>query len=250
MNLPDLDLLADAFSSPEWTGARGAECPNPARVWEAACGRLATRDLGEVADHAARCPRCAQELRAARRVAEQIGELAPFRAPQPRLHQLAERVGEVVSRAMAIGRQARSGAAAGTPAAWRPLAVTAAVAAAACVAVLLLLPAAPVLPPGLSQPRADVAAGIVPLLVPDGRRLPRDDFVLRWQELEGARYDVRVMTTDLDEIAVVTDLKATELRLGEELAGLAAGTTLLWQVEAYLPSGERVPSLTFRAQLE
>lgn len=228
---PDLDALADALTSPEWEGTSGAECPEPARLWEAACGRLTPRGLAEVADHAARCPGCARELAAARRAADQIGELAPLPAAPSTFRELVEKISDVVSRRLA----------------------TAAVlaAAAAAVAFLLLLPPSAVPPSALSRPREDVGAGIVRLLVPDGQALPRDDFVLRWQGPEGARYDVRVMTADLDEVAVVTDLTASELRLGEEeLAGLAAGTTLLWQVEAYLPNGERFPSPAFRARLE
>ena len=92
---------------------------------------------------------------------------------------------------------------------------------------------------------------MVRLLVADGQALPRARFALRWQGIEGARYDVRVMTRDLSEIAVVQDLSEPELVLDAAyFVDLERDTVLLWQVEAFLPEGERVPSRTQQVVLE
>jgi hypothetical protein len=88
---------------------------------------------------------------------------------------------------------------------------------------------------------------VVESLVPDAGALPRDAFRLRWAAgPEGARYRVRVTTEDLSVLATAADLSAPEFWVEAPLlSALPAGATVLWQVDAYLPDGERVTSRTF-----
>lgn len=75
----------------------------------------------------------------------------------------------------------------------------------------------------------------------------REMFRLRWTPAPaGSRYDVRVTTEDLRVIATASDLNAAEFMLESgQLAGLAPGARVLWQVDAVLPGGARVSSPTF-----
>jgi hypothetical protein len=81
--------------------------------------------------------------------------------------------------------------------------------------------------------------------------LPRANPVLKWTAIEGARYRVRVLTTDLDPIEEAEDVTDARFTLSEEVvARLPAGTRVLWQVEARLPDGTTVVSPTFGARLQ
>ncbi|AMY09085.1 hypothetical protein LuPra_02296 [Luteitalea pratensis] len=83
--------------------------------------------------------------------------------------------------------------------------------------------------------------------VPDAGALPREAFRLQWAAgPEGSRYRVRVTTEDLVVLATAADLAAAEFSVAAtQLSELPPGTTVLWQVDAYLPDGERVTSRTF-----
>ncbi|MCH9651387.1 MAG: hypothetical protein K0U98_24385 [Deltaproteobacteria bacterium] len=84
------------------------------------------------------------------------------------------------------------------------------------------------------------------------KSLPRDRAVLRWSSSspEGARYTLKVFRSNLDPILVLRDLKKPEALLPEsELNSVAEGERLLWQVEALLPNGRKVTSVTFFASL-
>lgn len=82
--------------------------------------------------------------------------------------------------------------------------------------------------------------------VPENVALPRDDFWLRWTPgPPGSRYSVTVTTPDLNPVAEVRDLDATEYRVPlERLNGLAPGTRLLWRVVANTPEGTAISSRT------
>lgn len=83
--------------------------------------------------------------------------------------------------------------------------------------------------------------------VPDAGALPREAFRLQWAPgPEGSRYRIRVTTEDLVVLATAADLAVPEFSVPPPLlATLPAGATVLWQVDAYLPDGERVTSRTF-----
>ena len=90
-------------------------------------------------------------------------------------------------------------------------------------------------------------AYVVQSRVPDAGTLPREAFRLHWAAgPEGSRYRIRVTTEDLTVLATAADLAAPEFIVASSvLASLPAGATVLWQVDAYLPDGERVTSATF-----
>jgi hypothetical protein len=88
-------------------------------------------------------------------------------------------------------------------------------------------------------------------LVPAETVMPRETFRLRWTPgPQGSRYDVRVTTEDLRELATAQDLTEPELVVERDrLAGLLPGARVLWQVDVRLPTGERVSSQTFVARV-
>jgi hypothetical protein len=77
--------------------------------------------------------------------------------------------------------------------------------------------------------------------------LPRDAFRLRWTPgPDGSRYQVRVMSENLQLLAAAADLTVPELVVAPAaLAALPAGAIVLWQIDVSLPSGERITSPTF-----
>ena len=88
-------------------------------------------------------------------------------------------------------------------------------------------------------------------LLPAGDRLSREQPVLRWTALDGARYRVRVLTPELDLLDEAEDLAAPEYRLPPDvLQRIPAGGRMLWQVEARVPGTAAVVSPTFSVQLE
>ena len=93
---------------------------------------------------------------------------------------------------------------------------------------------------------------VVESLVPADVALPRDGFRLRWTPgPEGSRYEVRLTTEDLRVLATAVGLAAPELVVEPaSLSSLPSGASVLWQVDASLPNGERVTSSTFITRLE
>ncbi len=225
--------------------APSGDCPNPERIWLAACCRLEPAELGEIVDHLVSCPRCANELGAAKQLAEEVGAVSRTSFLRELLDPLADYWRGFVQ---ADIWRADTGA-------WRRAPVLAAALVLLVVAPLgvelLDLSARPT-PVTASVHRIDRGpAGVLELLVEEAQALPRNDFLLRWRGPEGARYDLRVMSLDLDVIHTETDLDATESRLPvEKLAGLESGATLQWQLKAYLPDGRQLKSKTLRARLE
>lgn len=102
------------------------------------------------------------------------------------------------------------------------------------------------LPPGGDTLR-NGAAYVVEPAVSGEPTLPRDAFVLRWNEAPaGTRYQVRVTTDALEMVFTAADLTVPEVTVpAERLSGMPADTRILWQVAATLPSGETVESRTF-----
>lgn len=102
-----------------------------------------------------------------------------------------------------------------------------------------------------NQPTGDEfrssAGYVIESRVPDADALPRDAFRLRWAAApEGSRYRVRVTTEELVVLATAADLSTPEFHVAAPLLStLPSGATVLWQVDAYLPDGERVTSRTF-----
>jgi hypothetical protein len=99
----------------------------------------------------------------------------------------------------------------------------------------------------IREPEARSLRSLLPEAVP----LARDDFRLRWTAGEaGARYRVHVTTHDLDLLVEGRNLEHPEFLVPVgALEGVAAGGTVLWQVEAVAPDGSRMTSPTFLARI-
>lgn len=224
MNAPfwEDEKLREVFGTVSPDAAPTDACPSPDRLWSAVHGELEDADFREVTLHAIDCPTCTEAWRVAREVVKESG---PRESAEPEPH-------------------ARHGAGLG----WWGLAAAAAMLALVALTLELREPSTPTGP----EPayRSDVEEP-VRSLVPEGGTLARDEFVLRWEGPEGARYEVRVATEDLRVLATAEDLTEPEYRVPvERLEGLAPGSTIVWQVEAVLPDGSRWTSAGFVAELE
>ena len=81
--------------------------------------------------------------------------------------------------------------------------------------------------------------------------LPRTRFLLQWSPVaERSRYDLRVTTEDLQVLATATDLTGSQFIVpSTQLAAVPDGANVFWQVDASLPTGERITSTTFVVQV-
>jgi hypothetical protein len=93
---------------------------------------------------------------------------------------------------------------------------------------------------------------VVTSLVPGDTPLPRSEFLLQWTPAaEGSRYQIRVTAEDLQVVATATDLTATRFVVpSAQLTALPDGASVFWQVDALLPTGERITSTTFVARVK
>lgn len=129
---------------------------------------------------------------------------------------------------------------------WRWLAAAAAVVLTAGIGWQLMGPsrdAAPIY-------RGVESRSITSALRPEAT-LPRADPVLRWNGVPGARYRVRVLTSDLEVLETSAESEASEYRLSEDtVRRIAAGSYILWQVEGRIPGDAVIASPTFRVRLD
>ena len=217
----ELDRLRDAWRSLSVDAVEREDCPESARLWEAVRGELDGGELRQVIEHTATCPACAEDWRLAREVGE--GEVA-----QP-----------TVGTSTPVLRSWR----------WGALAAAAAVVAMVAVGVRWQEPAESVYRTGdtvVEAPRPTIES-----LLADEAVVTRDDCVLSWSEIAGARYRLRATAEDLfTVIAEVDDLAEPRYRVPESsLIDLPAGAELLWRVEARLADGEIVASETFTVRV-
>ncbi len=227
---PDLEALRRAFTAPDDINSaddvepsRG--CPEPERIWAAVHGELSAEETHDVIDHTAACPACAEDWRLAREVGRQTA---------------SEREGEEPvaggGRVLSMGHRFRR--------------VAAPLAALAAAAVLVLMIAPPSDSPAPPEFRAGESTAIRSLL-PADEPLARASCLLRWSEVEGARYSVVISDAQLAVIAQARDLTSPQFQVpAESLAQLTAGAELYWQVEAVLPDGSSRSSTTFVHRLE
>jgi hypothetical protein len=203
-----------AFAEPD-AAPDPASCPTPETLWSAVRGELPKERMAAVVDHVAACAACAEDWRLAAEIVRQEERAAAGPAKV-----IPGRFGQ-----------------------WRPLAAAAALAAGLLIAVGLYHTQQPPREPTYREARH---AGIRSLLA-EGQALPRQAAVLRWSPLAGASsYDVQVSTEDLRPVAAAKGQTATEYRIPESaLAGLPAGSRLLWQVDAVRADGTHENSPTF-----
>ena len=213
------ETLREAFRSLATDALPTDECPEPEKLWDGLAGKLPPDELRDVVDHTASCAACAESWRIGLEIeGEGIGE------------------SEV--------REERAASA-------RPWWSWAAVAA-------ILVGVVGISQIGERTERGELrnpsvsGSGIVSL-VGEETPLSTDACVLAWSlEAPGevARYEINVMTEDLRPVSDARNLESPSYRVPEsDLASLAPGTRLLWQVEAVLAEGGRVKSETFSVEL-
>ncbi|MBP7149075.1 MAG: hypothetical protein KBD01_16220 [Acidobacteria bacterium] len=209
MNTPADVALRAAWRERVDAGPEGA-CPDAAALWTSANGTAPAPQRDAVAEHAMRCPSCAEAWRLARALGD------------------GDRVGG--SRA-ARGRAARR---------WLATAAALVAASAALFVVLRQVPpGGPALrAPVIEPPRATIA---------DGAALPREAFRLAWSAgPAGTVYDVEVGTPGLRILDRAHALEQPEYTVpAKALAGLASGATVAWRVVATWPDGRTAASITF-----
>jgi hypothetical protein len=195
-------------------------CPSAEEYWAAAVGELPFERLQSLVDHGASCAECAEAWRI-------LGELRhepdvapgamPLHPPAPEGHR------PLMGRAFA------------------PLMITAIAAGALWVAFR----PAPIEPPSVERGNGSGSFHAESRPVQ-----PPGNAVLRWSEVPGATsYNVTVLTQDLVVVHRSVGLSSRELRLPEAVGQRAAGTGLLWNVDAVLPDGRTVASPTFEVRL-
>lgn len=216
------DDLREVFQGLPRKPVPGETCPAPETLWASARGELAPAENRALIDHTGRCPGCAEDWRLARSVARSLDRRAP-----------------ADDSASATERPRR-----GLVPRW--VAAAAAVLLAAAGVGVFLWQTTDREPVYRDEPRAAIVSQ-----VPEGEPLSRTDPTLRWSGPEGATYALVVTTERLEVLVREDGLTGTEHTLPEPVVdGLEPGTVLLWHVEATLPDGARVPSRTFRVQLE
>jgi len=87
--------------------------------------------------------------------------------------------------------------------------------------------------------------------LPQGAPLSRSQPVLRWTPVEGARYQVRVLTPELQVLVETGELTTPEYTLSPDvLQRIPPGGVFLSQVEGRIPGSAVVTSPTFSVRLE
>ncbi len=222
---PDTEALRRAFRQRP-ISSDPTELPSPARLWDALSGELKPHQRRELIEQTAASPELAEEWRLAQALQDEI-RAADERAP--------------------VSHPAFTRA---SPRPWQ-LALAALLLAAVGLWLLSDWQTEPG-PASGGEPIVRNSGGKkLSSLLPADALLSRQAPVLRWQGLEGARYDLRVSNLELVLLAEGRDFAEPRFELPAELFDqLPAGSEILWQVEAILPSGERLISETFVQRLQ
>ncbi|HET7200747.1 MAG TPA: hypothetical protein VFI80_08065 [Burkholderiales bacterium] len=216
----ELADLRRAFAHGPVTAPRPEICPSPETLWSAFHGELSPAEVRQIVDHTAVCPACAEDWRLALQMesaADEDEEEEPAPAPTPARDSYFGRLRAVVV---------------------APLAALAAT-------ILIAIGAQWGIWQSALVTRGAHDAGISMVSRP---ALPRNNFRLCWSPLPTAvSYD---LTVDTPEPIDITGLKASCYSVPPSaLEGLPAESELRWRVEAFLSTGRRVSSITFRSRL-
>jgi hypothetical protein len=217
--------LLEILSKVPLEGVATPDCPSPETIWDAASGTLSPERVESLGEHAAGCCACAVIWREAIVLTRAVASSPVVTLP---------------SRGSPSGRMTIH---------WPVITALAATILLGVVAICLSRVDAPLT--GAGAVHREPEARSIRSLLAESMPLARDDFRLRWTEgAAGARYRVQVTTADLDLLSEGRDLERAEFLVPvAALEGVAAGDTLLWQVEAVAPDGSRVTSPTFLARI-
>jgi hypothetical protein len=221
------DDLRRAFAGLSENARPRADCPPAEAIWDALGGAGTAEETAAIVAHTAECFACAEAWRLGVQFAG--GPSAGAQTP---------------------GAGAGAGASLGSGFLRdRRILLGIGLAAAVLVAVVGLRMLRPQAPDEML--RAPDEATITSL-VPDSATLPRAACTLKWTApAPDARYKVRVGTEDLSPVASAADLHDAAYTVPMDmLKPLAAGTVLVWQVEATLANGRRIDSPAFKNRLE
>lgn len=215
----EIDKLREGFASLPEAATSAPGCPDPQRLWAAACGELRAEETHELVDHVSACAACAEDWRIAADLARESGA------------------------------GAESGPARSAWARWSALAAAAAV----IVVAFTLVTERRQPPAGEKTPtyRQPGDTGIRSLLA-ESELLPRGRVLLRWSPgSAGARYSVDVTTEDLTVVSRARGLAENQYLVPHAaLANLPPRARLLWRVTALAPDGRRTASETFVSRIE
>lgn len=205
------ERIRGAFSASLDLADGGAHCPPSERLWDAAHGELQRHHVAEVLLHCGECGVCAEAWRLAWDV-EPLEETRPGRA-------------------------------------WGGLryAVAAVVVAGLAGLALFLLPRqSPTSPPVFRETGSATIESITAAVQ------PRNACVLSWTAaFDGGRFDLRVMTEDLDLLHAEWGLSETTFAVPPTaLEPVAAGERILWQLTLRTPKGETFVSETFATEID
>ena len=203
------------------------ECPTADAYWAAAAGELPFERVRALVDHGATCARCTEAWRILVDVRRAASEAGAEASDPPPLRSL---VGGAPARPRLRTRTLL------------PLALS----AMAAVGLWVVLRPPPVRPPPVERGTGSSAA----VRAESPELQPARDAVLRWSEVPGASsYNVTVLTPDLVVVHQAVGVSGREFRLPEAVRQRAAGSELLWNVDAVMPDGRTVPSPTFELRL-
>lgn len=216
------DQLRAAFVDADAQRQDGGEHPAAEAFWGAAARELPAAVCEALLDHVATCAVCAESWRLALEIQRARGVTAMSTPHRGR------------GRARVLRR-------------WLP---GAALAGAAAVAIFLtVMPRHDTANPPAY--REDELPALV-ALVPDGARLPREAFTLRWSAgPAGARYALEVTTSTLAAFHAERDLDEPRATVPAAwFGGVPSGTKFFWRVEAHDAHGTVARSATYTAFVE
>lgn len=213
------DPLRAAFVDAEAQRLRDGDHPTAETIWRATARELSAAECDALLDHVVTCAACAESWRLALEIQRAREGAAPSAPDRVRL------------------RQQRG---------WL---LAAALAGAAAVALSIVVPRRDTASPPVYR------EGELPelvALVPDGARLPREAFVLRWSAAPaGARYALEVTTATLAAFHIVQELEEPQATVPvERFRDTPGGTKLFWRVEAHDARGPVARSPTYAVFVE
>ena len=199
--------LREAFAATSPEDLATADCPPAERIWEAVTGELGPAEARQMLHHVASCPVCTEAWRLASEI-EGGQERAQTATPRPVQKRRAPRWGFI---------------------------------AAAAAAVLAVVVIGENFNDFSTVSTARSGAPEELSLLTEGTTLTRSSCQARWLGVEGATYDVQVLTESLEVLAERKQLRIPEFTVPAELfEGLAPDKALLLRIEARQP--RKVPT--------